>query len=111
MQRVVIMMVMIMAGLGLGISAALANDLARSQSLKDQGQPLRSSQWMIAAANPYAAQAGADILAKGGSAADAMVAVQTVLGLVEPQSSGAQASFYLPKQGFLLSPLLQHLAR
>lgn len=47
-----------------------------------------SNRWMISVANPLAAKAGASILAKGGSAADAMVAVQAVLGLVEPQSSG-----------------------
>ncbi len=44
--------------------------------------------WFIAAANPYAAEAGAEILKKGGSAVDAAIATQTVLGLVEPQSSG-----------------------
>ena len=44
--------------------------------------------WFIAAANPYAAKAGADILKKGGSAVDAAIATQAVLGLVEPQSSG-----------------------
>ncbi|NIX77872.1 gamma-glutamyltransferase [Microvirga terricola] len=43
---------------------------------------------MVAAANPLAAQAGREILAAGGSAADAAVAVQLVLNLVEPQSSG-----------------------
>ncbi len=43
---------------------------------------------MVAAANPLAVSAGADILAQGGSAIDAAVAVQMVLGLVEPQSSG-----------------------
>ena len=43
---------------------------------------------MVAAANPLAAQAGLDVLRRGGSAADAAVAVQAVLGLVEPQSSG-----------------------
>ncbi len=43
---------------------------------------------MVAAANPLAAEAGLAILRKGGSAADALIAVQTVLGLVEPQSSG-----------------------
>ena len=43
---------------------------------------------MVAAANPLAVNAGAEILALGGSAADAAVAVQMVLGLVEPQSSG-----------------------
>ncbi len=43
---------------------------------------------MVAAANPLAAQAGAQILRQGGNAIDAAIAVQMVLGLVEPQSSG-----------------------
>ncbi len=43
---------------------------------------------MVAAANPLAAAAGVKVLKAGGSAADAAVAVQSVLGLVEPQSSG-----------------------
>jgi len=43
---------------------------------------------MVAAANPLAVQAGVKVLQAGGSAADAAVAVQAVLGLVEPQSSG-----------------------
>lgn len=44
--------------------------------------------FMIAVAHPLAAQAGYDVLADGGSAVDAAVAVQMVLTLVEPQSSG-----------------------
>ena len=43
---------------------------------------------MVAAANPLATQAGVDILKLGGSAVDAAIAVQAMLGLVEPQSSG-----------------------
>jgi gamma-glutamyltranspeptidase/glutathione hydrolase len=43
---------------------------------------------MIAAANPLAVEAGLEILRAGGSAVDAAIAVQTALGLVEPQSSG-----------------------
>jgi gamma-glutamyltranspeptidase/glutathione hydrolase len=43
---------------------------------------------MVAAANPMAVEAGLQMLRAGGSAADAAVAVQAVLGLVEPQSSG-----------------------
>ena len=42
----------------------------------------------MVAAHPLAADAGLEILRAGGSAADAAVAVQLVLGLVEPQSSG-----------------------
>lgn len=44
--------------------------------------------FMITAANPLAVKAGYDILKKGGSAIDAAIATQVVLGLVEGQSSG-----------------------
>jgi gamma-glutamyltranspeptidase/glutathione hydrolase len=43
---------------------------------------------MVAAANPLAVEAGLRVLRDGGTAVDAAVAVQSVLGLVEPQSSG-----------------------
>ncbi|WP_332659187.1 gamma-glutamyltransferase family protein [Brevundimonas sp.] len=42
----------------------------------------------VAAANPLAVEAGLRVLREGGSAVDAAIAVQAVLGLVEPQSSG-----------------------
>ena len=42
----------------------------------------------VSAANPLAVDAGMKVLARGGSAVDAAVAIQAVLGLVEPQSSG-----------------------
>ena len=53
-----------------------------------QQQVVVGEDYMVAAANPYASQAGYNILAKGGSAIDAAIAVQLVLTLVEPQSSG-----------------------
>ncbi|MCZ2723164.1 gamma-glutamyltransferase [Marinomonas sp. 15G1-11] len=49
---------------------------------------VESDKFMVAAANPLATQAGYDVLKAGGSAIDALVAVQMMLGLVEPQSSG-----------------------
>ncbi|GAB5507254.1 MAG: gamma-glutamyltransferase [Rhizobiaceae bacterium] len=58
-------------------------------------QIVRAERQMVAAAHPLASQAGADILRAGGSAADALVAVQTVLGLVEPQSSGLGGGAFL----------------
>lgn len=50
--------------------------------------PVHSQHFMVAAANPLAARAGYEVLKRGGTAADAAVAVQAMLGLVEPQSSG-----------------------
>lgn len=42
----------------------------------------------VIAANPLAAQAGVEVLRRGGSAVDAAIAVESMLSLVEPQSSG-----------------------
>ena len=50
---------------------------------------------MVAAANPLAAQAGLKVLRRGGSAVDAAVAIQAVLSLVEPQSSGIGGGAFL----------------
>jgi gamma-glutamyltranspeptidase/glutathione hydrolase len=54
-----------------------------------------SHQAWVAAANPLAVDAGLEILGKGGRALDAAVAVQAMLGLVEPQSSGIGGGAFL----------------
>jgi len=51
-------------------------------------QAARAQHFMVAAAHPLAVEAGYGILRRGGTAIDAAVAVQMVLNLVEPQSSG-----------------------
>ncbi|MGX5914242.1 gamma-glutamyltransferase [Aliidiomarina sp. Khilg15.8] len=48
----------------------------------------QGQEYMVAAANPYAVEAGVRVLEQGGSAVDAAIAVQAMLTLVEPQSSG-----------------------
>jgi len=69
---------------------ALAVALAACASPSASQPPAKSAQGqaMVAAANPMAVEAGLKVLRAGGTAADAAVAVQAVLGLVEPQSSG-----------------------
>jgi gamma-glutamyltranspeptidase/glutathione hydrolase len=55
----------------------------------------RGLQPWVAAANPMAVDAGIEILKQGGKAVDAAVAVQAMLGLVEPQSSGVAGGAFL----------------
>jgi gamma-glutamyltranspeptidase/glutathione hydrolase len=57
--------------------------------------PLATPATLVAAADPLAVRAGLDILRRGGSAMDAAVAVQVMLGLVEPQSSGLGGGAFL----------------
>ncbi|MDC0993639.1 gamma-glutamyltransferase [Alphaproteobacteria bacterium] len=74
---------------------ALSPEVAASLAAKARGEPVFARDWMVAVANPHAATAGARVLKEGGTAADAMVAVQAVLGLVEPQSSGIGGGAFL----------------
>lgn len=73
-----------------------ADSVAPEQSTGvEQKQLVTAKDWMVTAANPIATQAGADILAQGGNAIDAMVTTQLMLGLVEPQSSGIGGGAFL----------------
>ena len=50
--------------------------------------PVAATEGFVSSAHPLATEAGLEVLARGGSAIDAAVAVQAMLGLAEPQSSG-----------------------
>ena len=80
---------------GTGAFEGLPAQIAGALEIKQAGRPFVASDWMVAAANPHAVKAGADVLAAGGTAADALIAVQVVLGLVEPQSSGLGGGAFL----------------
>ncbi|MEO5606175.1 MAG: gamma-glutamyltransferase, partial [Polaromonas sp.] len=54
-----------------------------------------TTKFAVAAANPLATEAGYQVLKAGGSAIDAAIAVQMVLTLVEPQSSGIGGGAFL----------------
>jgi gamma-glutamyltranspeptidase / glutathione hydrolase len=75
-------------------SAALAQDDLGPASLPTVKTGV-AAHAMVAAANPLAVAAGVKVLKAGGSAMDAAVAVQAVLGLVEPQSSGLGGGAFL----------------
>src|SRR6056297_792959 len=81
-------------GAGAGV-VATSPQVAKAQAAKADGRPVEARDWMISAANPLAVEAGAKVLREGGTAADAMIAVQSVLGLVEPQSSGLGGGAFL----------------
>ncbi|RYY32847.1 MAG: gamma-glutamyltransferase, partial [Sphingomonadales bacterium] len=81
--------------------AALALTACAATNQRTEGAPVTDTgkgRIFVAVANPLAAEAGMAVLRRGGSAADAAVAVQAMLSLVEPQSSGmgggAFATYY-----------------
>lgn len=80
---------------GISAFAGLSEAAQAALDSKAAGVPVTADDWMVAAANPLAVEAGAAVLADGGTAADAMIAVQAVLGLVEPQSSGLGGGAFL----------------
>ena len=76
---------------GASVGSGLPGDPSipeKSSGYKLGNKVVTSATFMAVTANPRATLAGCEVLSAGGTAADAAVAVQMVLGLVEPQSAG-----------------------
>jgi gamma-glutamyltranspeptidase/glutathione hydrolase len=90
----------LIAALGMMLSAPLPAQTNRPQqpepaSGRSEKQLAHAQRHMVAAAHPLAVEAGLQMLDAGGSAVDAMIAVQLVLNLVEPHASGLGGGAYL----------------
>ncbi|MCP8894696.1 gamma-glutamyltransferase [Shinella daejeonensis] len=86
-----------MAGCLVFAACALAQERSQPEATVAvaERQSVKAQNFMIATAHPLATRAGHAVLAAGGTAADAAVVVQTMLGLVEPQSSGLGGGAFL----------------
>ena len=78
-------------GIGVVVGANLPGDPALPEAASGYRTGLKvvsSRSYMVSSANAFASAAGCAVLRKGGSAADAAVAVQAVLGLTVPEATG-----------------------
>ena len=91
-MRNIAIVVAIVTWLGAVVTQPVAAQLNRAQPEAASGRYDKAGatarRFMVAAANPLSVRAGIEMLEAGGSAVDAAIAVQLVLNLVEPQSSG-----------------------
>jgi gamma-glutamyltranspeptidase/glutathione hydrolase len=78
----------------LGLASCTTAPPPAAQDLASATEP-KPDQAFVVAANPLAVEAGLAVLRRGGSAIDAAIAVQAMLSLVEPQSSGIGGGAFL----------------
>ncbi len=96
LPRLAMALATLLAASGVAGARTPAPDVNPEPGSGYQAKALVSAQHeMLAAAHPLASEAGAAILADGGSALDAVIAAQLVLNLVEPQSSGIGGGAFL----------------
>ena len=102
MNRLVSLLALVAGALTLAACSAMPGRLAYSVPVQPEGASgynekpgWYNARLSVAAANPLATDAGYQVLKAGGSALDAAIAVQMVLTLVEPQSSGIGGGAFL----------------
>ena len=78
-----------------GPCAIVPNGTPTATGYRRDMTAVRTSSYSVVTANPIATQAACEVLRDGGTAADALVTAQAVLGLVEPQSSGVGGGGFL----------------
>ena len=81
--------VAIVGGVGLAACGSAQVPVAQAPARVAAAEPF------AIAANPLATQAGLNVLKRGGSAVDAAIAIQVMLSLVEPQSSGVGGGAFM----------------
>ena len=94
-KRSIVLAILGLLTWGYGAAAEVTTAEEIGSSLTTPAVPVKSKSFMVAAANPYAVEAGYQILKAGGNSIDALVAVQLVLNLVEPQYSGIGGGAFL----------------
>jgi gamma-glutamyltranspeptidase/glutathione hydrolase len=87
-SQVTALVLLVLAGCTAAQTPTASTEPSRAPVIEARPTPTWQAGAMIAAANPMAVEAGLDVLKAGGTAVDAAIAVQAMLGLVEPQSSG-----------------------
>ena len=92
LSKIALMTAIGFAGCKAQTDASLATDAIKTSAITTTDA---IAPGMVAAANPHAVDAGLEVLRAGGSAVDAAIAVQTVLSLVEPQSSGVGGGAFM----------------
>lgn len=80
---------------GANTTTNLATDPEIASGYRTGMTPVRTATFAVSTANPISTKAACEVLRDGGTAADALVAAQMVLGLVEPQASGIGGGAFL----------------
>src|SRR3954470_21919867 len=78
-----------------GTSAAAGAQPEVATGYRNDMTAVTTAHYAVATANPLATQKACEVLKGGGTAADALITAQAVLGLVEPQSSGIGGGGFL----------------